>query len=65
MGKSKYFSDLSFAWYEYELQWEQFTKANPDYPILNLYYEDLKQVSFLYKMESNAAKDLFILKSIG
>lgn len=30
-------------WYEYELQWEQFAKDNPDYPILFLYYEDLKE----------------------
>ena len=39
-------SDIKFPWFEYELQWEQFTKENPDYPILNLYYEDLKQVSY-------------------
>ena len=37
-------SDLFYPWYQYELEWEQFSRDNPDYPILNLYYEDLKQV---------------------
>lgn len=34
---------LFYPWYQYELEWEQFSRDSPDYPILNLYYEDLKQ----------------------
>ena len=41
-------SDLEIPWHEYELEWERFSKDNPDYPILNLYYEDLHQVGHEY-----------------
>lgn len=34
---------LNYSWCQYVLEWEKFTRENPDYPILNLYYEDLKQ----------------------
>lgn len=34
---------LQFAWHEYELAWEKFGKDNPGYPIMYLYYEDLKE----------------------
>lgn len=41
LGEHGYY--LKCAWHEYELEWEKFGKDHPDYPILYLYYEDLKE----------------------
>ena len=37
----------SYPWYL--KHWEQFQMDNPDCPILDLFYEDLKKVWFLFK----------------
>lgn len=36
------------SWFDYTNDWENVVKNNPDIPVLNLYFEDMKKVEWNY-----------------